>query len=392
MIPLSTDWFALSIRLLDKSIRTPAHHTWVVGDGGTNVWSRRAMLYNDHGEKVLTLLSEPKSSMLDSSLALVEIANEWLYHGIGVRGVLIKLRWCVPYVVLGVSRLDLAVDFTPNERLQRQIMGLAIGKLRVGMKQNGSGFWSVNHDDWMPEMWRDKRIQHDMNWGHKESDVKWKLYYKSKELKDAVGGVGWDKPYIVDLWRESGLDINNVWRLEVSIKRCSKLMFHDKPLGLKAWRESTLELWDSLYNSRFQVYAAGDKRKKPVPFLPHGNGGAIRCRKYEGERVCSARVSLLRRLVQSLDDDEVLLDAPTRHDVLRSIDGIVTRDGLARYFEGMVGEKYNIWVNKFKGLDESAMVVRRGWESNRITAVADDYEDTMERLAMYDKYSGEWME
>lgn len=350
------------------------------------------MLYNDHGEKVLTLLSEPKSSMLDSSLALVEVANEWLYHGIGVRGALVKLRWCVPYVVLGISRLDLAVDFNPNERLQRQIMGLAIGKLRVGMKQNGSGFWSVNHDDWMPDMWRHKHIQHDMNWGHKETDVKWKLYYKSKELKDAVGGVGWDKPYIVDLWRDSGLDINNVWRLEVSIKRCSKLMFHNEPLGLKAWRENTLELWDSLYNSRFQVYAAGDKQKKPVSFLPHGNSGAIRCRKYEGERVCSARVSLLRRLVQSLDDDEVLLDAPTRHDVLRSIDGIVTRDGLARYFEGMVGEKYNIWVNRFKSLDESVMVVQRGWEANRIKAVVDDYEDTMGRLAAYDKYSGEWMQ
>lgn len=392
MIPLSTDWFALSIRLLDKSIRTPAHHTWVVADGGTNVWSRRAVLYNDHGEKVLTLLSEPKSSMLDSSLALVEVANEWLYHGIGVRGALIKLRWCVPYVVLGISRLDLAVDFNPNERLRKQIMGLAIGKLRVGMKQNGSGFWSVNHDDWMPEMWRDKRIQHDMNWGHKISDVKWKLYYKSKELKDAVGGVGWDKPYIVDLWRDSGLDVNNVWRLEVSIKRCGKLMFNGEPLGLKAWRENTLELWDSLYNSRFQVFAAGDKQKKPVSFLPHGEGNEIRCRKYEGERVCSARVSLLRRLVQSLDDDEVLLDAPTRTDVLRSIDGIVTRDGLARYFEGMVGEKYNSWVNKFKSLDESAMVVRRGWESNRIEAVADDYKTTMGRLATYEKYSGGWME
>ena len=96
--------------------------------------------------------------------------------------------------------------------------------------------------------------------------------------------------------------------------------------------------------------------------------------------------------MQSLDDDEVLLDAPTRHDVLHSIDGIVSRDGLARYFEGMVGEKYNIWVKRFEGLDETAMVVRRGWESNRITAVADDYKSTMERLAVYDKYSGEWMQ
>lgn len=305
-------------------------------------------------------------------MALVEVANEWLYHGIGVRGALIKLRWCIPYVIVGLSRLDLAVDFNPNERLKRQIMGLAVGKLRVGMKQNGSGFWSMNHEDWVPDMWRGKRIQHDMNWGHKESDIKWKLYYKSKELKDAVGGMGWDKPYIVDLWRDCNLDITNVWRLEVSVKRCSKLMFEGEPLGVKAWREKTLQLWDALYCSRFQVYAEGDKQRKPVTFLPHGNGGDIRCRKYEGERVCSARISLLRSLVRSLDNDEVLLDAPTRKDVLRSIDGIVKRDGLLRYFEGMVGVKYRDWVEekeRIGGEGEFAMLasvfdVQKGMHPN----------------------------
>lgn len=347
MIPLSTDWFALSIRLGGEDLRTPAHHHWVISDVGTNVWGKRSILYNEYGEKVLTLLSKPKSTLINDSMALVEVANEWLYHGIGVKGALLKLKWAVPYEIVGLSRLDLAVDFNPDKGLARTIKGLAIGALSVGMKQNGSGFWSVNHDDWMPELWRDKRIQHDMNWGHKESDVKWKLYYKSKELKDAVGGKGWDKPYIVDMWKDAKLDPFNVWRLEVSIKRCNKLNFLGEPLGVEAWREHTVELWNSLYESRFQVYTAGKCNKRPVPFLPHGEGSAIRCRKYEGERVSSARTGLLRQLVKSLESDEVRLDAPTRRDVLSTIDGIVRRDNLFRYFEGMTSIKYDDWVGMF---------------------------------------------
>lgn len=347
MIPLSTDWFALSIRLGGEELRTPAHHQWEVSEIGTNVWGKRSILYNKYGEKVLTLLSKPKSTLIDSSMALVEVANEWLYHGIGVKGALLKLKWAVPYEVIGLSRLDLAVDFNPDKGLARTIKGLAVGALSVGMKQNGSGFWSVNHDEWMPELWRDKRIQHDMNWGHKESDVKWKLYYKSKELKDAVGGKGWDKPYIVDMWKDAKLDPFNVWRLEVSIKRCNRLTFLGEPLSMELWRQHTVDLWNSLYESRFQVYAAGKCNKRPVPFLPHGEGSAIRCRKYEGERVSSSRTGLLRQLVKSLENDEVRLDAPTRKDVLSTIDGIVRRDNLYRYFEGMTSVKYDDWVSNF---------------------------------------------
>lgn len=349
MIPLSTDWLALTVRLLDDVQRTPAHHTWVVDEKGTNVWGRRSLLYNEYGEKVLTLLSKPKSeSLFDPSFALVEIANEWLYHGLGVQAILRKLQWCVPFDVVGLSRLDLAVDFNPNARMCRQIIGLAKGGLKVNKKQNGSGFWSINHDEWMPEVWRGKRCPHDMNWGDKNSDVKWKLYYKSKELKDAAGGMGWDKPYIVDLWRESKLDVNNVWRLEVSIKHCNKLIFNGLPLTYDIWRGDTVALFEALYHSRFVLSRVGPRtrggRANHVSFLPVKESGSIKCKKYDGDRVCSARISLLRRLVQSVGEEEVRLDRPTLNDVLGTIDGIVRRDNLYHYFEGMVGIKYDVWL------------------------------------------------
>lgn len=350
MIPLSTDWLSVSLRLLDDVQRTPARHRWETYEGGTNVWQNRKVLFNEYGEKVLTLLSHPKSIMLDPQLALVEIANEWLYHGIGVHGVLTKLRWCVPFEIMGVSRLDLAADFNPNGRMAKQIVGLAKGALEVSSKQNGSGFWSINNEEWVPEVWRGKRCPHCTSWGHKESDVKWKLYYKSKELRDSCGGAYFDKPYIVDLWRESKLDINNVWRLEVSIKHCNKLLFEGKPLSLDDWGNNTLQIFESLYTSRFQLSQGGTRAKgrrcQHIPFLPIKQCTAIKCRTYDGDRTSSARISLLRQLVKSTEQEEVRLDTPTLEDVLNTIDGIVKRDGLHRYFEGMTGKVYEEWVNE----------------------------------------------
>lgn len=39
------------------------------------------------------------------------------------------------------------------------------------------------------------------------------------------------KPYIVDEWRESGFDVDKVWRLEVSITPAEKYLFHDKHIS-----------------------------------------------------------------------------------------------------------------------------------------------------------------
>lgn len=365
MIPLSTDWLSLSVRLLDDVQRTPAHHRWEVYEGGTNVWQRRRVLFNEYGEKVLTLLSHPKSIMLEPSLALVEIANEWLYHGLGVRAILTKLRWCVPFEVLGLSRLDLAADFNPNARMVRQIVGLGKGALEVSNKQNGSGFWSINNQEWVPEVWRGKRCPHCISWGHKESDVKWKLYYKSKELRDAAGGGYFDKPYIVDLWRESGMDVNNVWRLEVSVKHCNKLLFDGKPLSLDAWGDNTVRLFEALYTSRFQLSHTGRRSKgyrcEHIPFLPVNKVTAVKCRSYDGDRISSARISLLRQLVKSVDEEEVRLDSPTLADVLNTITGIVERDHLQRYFQGMTGRVWEEWKEEYgMQLDIGRMPIVRG--------------------------------
>lgn len=347
-ILLNNDWLAESITLSGEERKPPKGYKWMEYDG-TNVWSRRRCLFNEYGDKVLTLLDKPKSSIIRPDAGLFEVANEWLYHGIGVKKVENLLHYCVKYKCTGLSRLDLAMDFEPNEKQKAVIMGLSQGSMYVSGKRSGSSFWSTNNGEWMPECWRGKAIPHCQSWGHKTTAIKWKLYYKSKELRDA--GKGWfDKPYIVDQWREAGLDVNSVWRLEVSIHNGNQLLYDGEPVTRDLWYHNTVALAQSLYTQRFIVRENQGHRDKTnddvVMFLPVRNTTQVRCKVPKGERQLNGRISLLRALVNSLNSESVALDERTASGVIEHITKIVRRDGLHRYFSAMVGDSLESWTNK----------------------------------------------
>lgn len=345
---LNNDWLAESVVLSGEERKPPKGYRWIEYDG-TNVWSRRRCLFNEYGDKVLTLLDKPKSSIIRPDAGLLEIANEWLYHGIGVKRIEKLLHYCIKYECKGLSRLDLAMDFEPNTTQQNIIIGLSQGKMYVSGKRSGSGFWSTNNDEWMPDCWRGKAIPHCQSWGHKTTSIKWKLYYKSKELRDA--GNGWfDKPYIVDQWREAEFDINNVWRLEVSIHNANQLLFDGEKVSRDVWYRNTVALAQSLYTQRFVVRENnGHKDKtndKVVMFLPVRNLTPIRCKPTQGERQRNGRISLLRALINSLDSESVAYDERTVAGVVEHVTGIVQRDSLQYYFRGMTGETIDEWSER----------------------------------------------
>lgn len=349
---LNTDWMGVSLWLETPVKEPPQGYLWRVYENGTNVWKMRRILYTDRGDKVLTLLSEPKSRLIDHRAALLEVENEWLYHGIGVRGIEDVLRKCCIYSIRGLSRLDLAIDFNPTPEQFDTIFHLAKMDYRLQGKGNFTPWWSKNNAAWLPEQYRGKFIPHQLSWGHKTTDVKWKCYYKSRELKEAVGNMGWDKPYIVDCWREAKLDETNVWRLEVSIKNCNSLMWRGEPITQDCWGNHTVALARDLYTSRFVVRKEEGHKDKSndtlVPFLPIHGLKKIRCRQYSGQTEHNGRIALLRRLVQSLDDEQVLLDDASREDVLHHIERIIDRDRLHTYFRGMVGVYYSVWAPKVR--------------------------------------------
>lgn len=340
------DWLGLSLGLNSNPIDIPGYQ-WREYTP-TNVWGKRRVLWTNEGDRVLTLLSEPRSRIISSNAALLVVENEWLYHGLGPDGILdVLLRSCF-FEILGISRLDLAVDFVPTEFQAQVIEGLASGEYYIGGKQNGSGFWSVPHNEKLNPAWNGRRIPHSTSWGHKTSAIKWKLYYKTKELLDAGGGQFMEKPYIVDHWRAHSFDISNVWRLEVSMHHLNDYKIYGNKIDLQELVDHRVDLFLSMYNSRFQVRKnEGHKDKSndtAITFLglPDNWRNVTRA---EPKKLAehSGRITLLRHLVASLDDEHVLLDATTRRDVLEHIAKVIRRDRLDNYFHAMVGKWYEQW-------------------------------------------------
>ena len=209
----------------------------------------------------------------------------------------------------------------------------------------------------MPTQYRGVEIPHCQSWGHKTSDVKWKLYYKSKELRESVGGGWFAKPYIVDRWREVNFDENNVWRLEVSLKHCNSLMWNGNVINEDCLLADDIFILRDLYSQRFIIRAnEGHKDKSNdtlVDFLPlTGFRNRIRCRQYDNytdDEKHTGRISLLRRLIQAMDDDEVRYDKISRDAVIEHVQSIVKRDGLQKYFMAMMGKTLGEWCEEICG-------------------------------------------
>lgn len=364
---LNTDWLALSV-LFDNNAewhRPPIGHTFVDLDG-SNVWRKRKILFNEYAEKVCTIMYEPKSSIIDSRAGLIEIANEWLYHGIGVLKILDIINDCKLYTINGISRLDLAVDFNPTDEQWEIIQRLAAGTAYVGGKRSGSGFWSMVNNGLLADRYQGQKIPHCQSWGHKTTAVKWKLYYKSKELLDALGGKMWNKPYIVDCWRDAGLDRRDVWRLEVSLKGCNQLDCNRVPLSWMEWKNARPQaVYAGLYSSRFQVRANEGHKDKTndtlLEFLPIRYGCEIKCAKPKNTTQRNGRITLLRHLLASLDTHEVLLDDNSREAVLWHVEELVHANGLENYFLMMAGQHIEDYVEDIRCI--AADLLEQGYSS-----------------------------
>lgn len=345
-LPLSVDWLAITLRLNNRVSAPPTGYRWAFYSP-TNVWQSRWCLFNDYGDKVCTLLFQPRSRALRPDVALLEIANEWLYHGIGYEGILTLLHDCVDFTPLGISRLDLAVDFNPDEHQSKVIRDLATEKMYIGGKRCGSGFWENVSDTRLAEQWQG-RIPHCQSWGHKTSSVRWKLYYKSKELREGIRGNGWNKPYIVDMWHDVGLDERNVWRLEVSVHHCNSFDYMGKRLTFECFRSSTPDLFKALYTSRFEVREnQGHKDRsndRVVEFLPVGRfRKGFMCHREETLVEHHGAMEALRHLINDVTKEQVLINDSIRESLLSSIEVILETNGMHRYFEMVTGQSFDEW-------------------------------------------------
>lgn len=235
----SIDWLTLNLRLLDPSnIIVKIDDIYCTRrNRGTHIFQFVDDYYNRKDELLFTIVSNPYSSIIKENFAQLQIANKWLYVG-NLEKMIYKIFFHSNFEFDVISRIDISADFynfeeydgrnkcyyTPKDFIQDF-------QMQKVSKTNPSKFvlWGKTGNY--------SNDCHCLNIGDSDSVFNWKLYNKSKEIKETNS-----KPYIVRKWER---DLNNyekekdVWRLEISIKSLNKVKIKEKAvevnLDLKNW-------------------------------------------------------------------------------------------------------------------------------------------------------------
>lgn len=242
---VSLDWLALYCLMDDASatwvgVSGSGEHLvdaapWVykVEDYGTRQFRHlcRVMLPNDHGGKdeFAEIQYEPCSTIIDPRAVIVRFVNRVLY---------LPNFWDLASNLLvdngfrfhNVSRCDICADFNKFESLAP--LALIRGFANKSLRHVGRGVGAMYFDHGVKKIPGTRYKEYGVNYtglsfGTHSSDARVYLYNKTFELQTQA-----DKPYIRDTWRCAGLDVSDVWRLEVSIKS-KACTFTDKTTGGK---------------------------------------------------------------------------------------------------------------------------------------------------------------
>lgn len=227
---LSIDWLSIFCLYEGEGIWQPVEHPNGAGSGfqykleqfGTRCFSRfyRVRVPNEEGgfDDFAEIQASPYSSILPPDAVIIRFTNRTLY---------LSNFWELADDLLienkmscrGISRIDICADFNdfatiaPRALIERfaaktlRHIGRGVGALYFDHKVVNREY-GVNYTG--------------LSFGTHASDAHVYLYNKSFELLTQG-----DKPWIRDVWKNIGLDIRNVWRLEVSIKS-GGLKFKDK--------------------------------------------------------------------------------------------------------------------------------------------------------------------
>lgn len=268
---VNCDWWSFSIFSQGWSGNLPKDFD-VEELSGTNIFNVRR-IFQCRGSKVLTVLSSPKSTQfLSANMHLIEVGNRWLYDYCDLRAILSCLF--PDFIFSNLSRVDICVDFIADESKMSVIQGLSDGTYYVGGKSRGR----VDYEEGR------QRRPFCMNFGSVESEVKWKLYNKSKEINATSPECS--KPWIVAKWKDCGLPSSGIWRCELSYH--PSRFTNDMGMSLGMWdmyaRELLGHFWLELYQRRFIIKKRGHTRRSNddiVPFLQVGHfaiADVTRCR------------------------------------------------------------------------------------------------------------------
>ena len=223
---LSIDWLSVyGIYAGDGDIWRPAEtktFTYKHEAFGTRCFSmfHRVRTANDEGgwDEFAEVQSVPYSSILPPYAIIIRFVNRVLYAP-NFWELVEEFTRLNQIEIRGISRIDICADFNQFATLDPKalIEGFAAKKYRhIGRGVGSLAFnHGVHHGDYGVNYTG-------LTFGTHSSDAHCYLYNKSFELLTQG-----DKPWIRERWSRMGLDVREVWRLEVSIKS-GGLKFKDK--------------------------------------------------------------------------------------------------------------------------------------------------------------------
>ena len=341
---LNCDWLQYSVALdrTEPKLSCPPGHRIEICQG-TNIYENRALVFDEHGRKLLTLLWKPYSSILNPLIMSVQVANEFLYSE-SILSSYELLKTICPCYFNSVGRLDICCDFNLDDKGVNMVKHLNSGHYYVERKGEGSAFWhevTVNGHK--------HKQTHCLSWGAKTTDIKVKLYNKSREL-GLLGGGEPEKPWIVNEWDQAGLDKMKTWRLEFSLKANGQLRWIDDQIRLTniADRMWLAQVYCELYYNRFVTRVNQGKKKghknndKRVYLidLPKDFQKLVWASLNDKRSESTPAVKLLRSMMNQLDNESLKADKKLFEEFCTTIASVVSTHNLEDYFESHFGAGY----------------------------------------------------
>lgn len=368
---VNLDWLQFSVHLkeAEPEIFCPEGYRIELCQGN-NIFKERAMVFDARGAKYMTLLWSPYSKVLPSNLMTIQLANEFLYlpNGQGIKWAWDDLQKIVDCTFNAVGRFDVCIDWEANEQRLEMLKHLNSGHYYCQAKSEGAVWWHETEKDGYKH-----RQLHCLNWGSPKSEIKVKIYNKSRE-QGLVGGDEPEKPWIVNEWREAGMDIHNVWRLEFSMAGAGQLRYKGQPITLEMLSNSkwlSMVLLD-MYHHRFvtrinqgrrQGHKNQDERRYLLD-LPMVSD-TLKWAEPKGEDYAiPAAITLLRAMMRQIDNPAIMAARPTFTDYATTILNLIDNHHLTGYFrrtwEADPQEYFNdLWQNVGGGIQHTTPTPRR---------------------------------
>lgn len=349
---INCDWLQWSVRLVDANpeLECPDGYRLELLQGN-NVYRNRGILYDEQGRKWLTFLWSPYSSVLDPYVMTVQASNWLLYCDLG-GSVMDVLQSVVDCEFNSMGRVDICCDFQMNNHIMEILKHLNSGHYYVQGKKAGSSWWHVPKS---AEVGFFHKELHCQTWGSATSEIKWKIYFKSLEI-NAIEDC--DKPWIRDEWTAAGLDVANVWRIEVSLCGACCLRWDDKLITISnalsgAWLTN---VFGDMLEHRFVVRINQGRRdghknndaRVPLFPMPWSSIHLAWARPRDVPEASAAVVSV-RRLLRCLDDAPTRCNPAVFNAVANSVLEIVEAEHLERYFESRFGCECEAYLNQLAG-------------------------------------------